>query len=367
MVSIITKYIAKNFIKIFIFITLVVLTITTIYELFKRLGFYLEYNASTLLIILHLLCSIPRWVSQLLPIVTLLSILFSVGELSKHNEITAMKALGTNIDKIIFLLIILGCIIGLCDFTIREVIIPKTSKYTEFIKINKIMKKNIVLETKFYNLILAMSRYERIMIEYCNIGEKIIKNLVIEKYNNKFEITDIIMAQYALWNHTRWILYNGILRSFHYNTNIVLEETYFKKYISNIMINPNDIRTVLREVNYDNMTTNELVTYINLLKSLGQSEMKIRATLIALHSRYAYMFTHIVMMLIGASFVLKVQIQNKKINYIIALLISFIYFCMQSLTNSLGVIFLLPTFLATWSANIIFIILGLYLIMKLRK
>jgi lipopolysaccharide export system permease protein len=366
MINIINKYITKNFIKIFVFLSLVIATIGTIYELFKRLGFYLEYNTAPLTIILHLICSIPHWFVQTLPIVTLLSVLFSIGDLSKNNEITAMKALGINIYKIILLLLILGFVIGVYDFTIREFIITKTSKYTEFIKTKQIMKKNVKSDTEFYNLVFTASGNDRIMIDYLNVDKKIIKNIMIDKYNDNFEIISIIIAQYGIWDKTRWILYNGVLRSFNRH-NALVQETYFRQYISNIMIKPSDMKIVLKEVNYTNMSTYNLMTYIKKLRLFGQSETRVRDALMAIYIRYASIFSHIVVMIIGVPFILSTQIKNNIVNFIIALLIALTYFWIQSLTKSLGENFLLSPFLAAWCTNIVSIVYGIYLIIKLRK
>jgi lipopolysaccharide export system permease protein len=291
--------------------------------------------------------------------------MFSVGPLSKNNEITAMKALGVNIYKTIFLLIMLGFIVGTCDFVIREFIITKSNKYSEFIKIKKIRKQNIKLVQKFYDLIFSVSRHERIVIYFLNINKKILHNIMIEKYNDKFELINITIAQYGIWNNTRWVLYNGVIRSFNNNNNTLLKETYFKKYISNIIMTPLAMKIVLQDIPYDNMTTRELIKYINLLKFFGQSEMKLRCALIALYIRYAAIFSHIVVVIIGIPFVL--QIKNNIFNFTVALLISLTYCWMQTLTNSLGENFILSPFWSTWFANIIFTIFGICLIIKLRK
>ncbi|MCA6071253.1 MAG: LptF/LptG family permease, partial [Endomicrobium sp.] len=102
MIKILYKYIIKTFTSIFLFTVLAFALVVAISGLFDNIsnGFYAKYKASFDLIILHLITNLPEWLMQGLPIATLLALLFSLGNLSKRNEITAMKAAGINVWRV---------------------------------------------------------------------------------------------------------------------------------------------------------------------------------------------------------------------------------------------------------------------------
>ncbi|MDR2191725.1 MAG: LptF/LptG family permease, partial [Endomicrobium sp.] len=90
------RYIIKSFLKIFFFTALAFGFIALVSQLFGQISFYMEHKTPFFVICAHLFSNLPWWMIQVLPVATLLSLLFSLGELSKRNEITAMKAAGVN-------------------------------------------------------------------------------------------------------------------------------------------------------------------------------------------------------------------------------------------------------------------------------
>jgi lipopolysaccharide export system permease protein len=305
---------------------------------------------------MHLISSVPWWLVQALPIVNLLSLLFSVGDLSKKNEITVMKASGINTWHIIVLLITLGFIVGLFDFFVREFIASKTNLYNEVIK-KEVIKKEVT------NLVVLLQDSKMITIGRLNIERKMMKDIVIEKYNSELAIKYLILAKTGIWHNGTWILKNGVIR--HFNTNF-WKEIYFKNYNSKIYIKPDDM--VIQKIRYNTMNTCAFKKYINNLKNFRQSGIEERSALIVLNMRYATIFTHIVVMIIGAPFALGTGSRlNKTLNSILALFSAFMYWGTQTIAKSLGENFILSPFVAAWIPNFIFMTIGIYFLIRVRK
>jgi lipopolysaccharide export system permease protein len=289
--------------------------------------------------------------------------LFSLGDLSKRNEILAMKAAGINIWQIITVFLILGFTIGIGDFSVREFVVPKTSLYHEIVAKEKIAKKEIKLDIEFSNLIVSTLNNERFTIGYLNIEEKIMKYITVEKYNDEFAMEYLILAETGSFENNTWILSNGIIRNF--NTDI-LDEIYFEFYDTNLHIKPKDM--VVQNISYDTMNIKAFKKYINQLRTFGQVGVKERYALIALNIRYAAVFSHIVVTLIGIPFALGLGRKlNKILNFTLALLAAFAYWGMQAITRSLGDNFILSPFMAAWLPNFIFTALSVYFLAKIKK
>jgi lipopolysaccharide export system permease protein len=330
-------------------------------ELFRQIGFYIEQKADFYFALMHLLSRVPWWLVQALPMVSLLSLLFSVGDLSKKNEITVMKASGINIWHIIMLLITLGLIVGMFDFFVREFIAPKTNLYSEIIK-KEITKKEIT-KKEVTNLVVLLQDNKMLTIGNLNIEKKMMKDIIIEKYNSKLVIKYLILAKTGIWHRSTWILKNGVIR--HFNANF-WNEICFKTYNSKIYIKPEDM--VIQKIRYNTMSTCTFRKYINNLKNFRQSGIEERSALIVLNIRYATIFTHIVVMMIGAPFALETGGKlNKTLNFILALFSAFMYWGTQTIAKSLGENFILSPFIAAWLPNFVFMTIGTYFLTRVRK
>jgi lipopolysaccharide export system permease protein len=320
----------------------------------------MEYKASFYAIILHLISNLPEWIIQGLPIATLLALLFSLGSLSKNNEITAIKASGINLWNIIILFMIMGVIIGIGDFAIREFIIPKTSFYNEKVRKEVIKKEERTLQTDFYNKIVPLPNNTRMTFSHLDTKAKTMSNVVMEKYDQNFALKRLVLAQTAIWKNNSWILKNGIIRSFNSN---FWNEIHFTRYNPNININPSDMS--IQNIRNDAKNTRQFKKYINQLKIFGQAAIKER---ILLNMRFASVFAHVIVMTVGIPFVINFGKRSSRIlSFTLALGATFIYWITQAITKTLGENLILSPFIAAWLPNIIFLTIGLYLLNNVRK
>ncbi|MDR1928552.1 MAG: LptF/LptG family permease [Endomicrobium sp.] len=359
------KYIIKNFIKFFIFAVVIFLVIVSVSQTFKQLNLYINYETSFCLIILHLLSNIPEWFIQGFPIATLLAILISVGELTKNNEIIAMKAAGINILNIIIVFIIIGAIIGLSDCFIREFIITKTSSYSEILKKEKIKKEKISFKTDFYNQIIILPNNTRMIIKHLNTKNFTMKDIIIEKYNKNFTIKYLMVAKKAIFKNNLWIFEDCIMRNFKNSFfDKIYDKTHFKIY-SDVRINKKPEDMVVRDIRYNSMNFYEFKKYINKINNLGQSTIKAR---IAFNIKFATIFAHIIITIVTIPFAMEFGNKlNKLLDFILALSITFIYWGVQAISKSLGENLIVSPFIAAWLPNSIFSIIGSYFLIKLKK
>jgi lipopolysaccharide export system permease protein len=329
-------------------------------ELFGQISLYIDNKAPFYLILIHLLSDMPLWLIQALPIAALLALLFSLGDLSKNNEIMAIKAAGINIERIIILFFIIGFVIGTGDFAVKEFVVPKTSAYNEVIEKEKIQKEKINIKTEFSNLIVPMLNNTRVTIDYLNTEENIMKNIAIEKFSDKFKIERLILAKAGIWENGSWLLKNGVVRNFNAD---FWNETHFEQYNSNIHIKPEDM--AIQDISYDTMSMHALKKYINQLRAFGQTAVKER---IILNMRFAAVFSYIVVMMIGIPFTAGFENKlNKILSFTLAMLAAFIYWGTQAITKSLGENLVLSPFIAAWLPNLIFSAIGVYMLVKVKK
>jgi len=355
-------YMAKKYVKTFILTVFVFAFIILISQFFRDLDFYLNHNVDFWTMFRHLLTNIPWFTIKVLPVMTLLALLFSLGDLSKNNEITATKAAGINLWKIIALFLIIGAFIGIADLAAREYVVPYSSQEHEKIEAKRIKKEAITAKTEFSNIIISLRNNARLSVGYLNTKTKIMRDVTIEKYNDQFYIETLILAQSAWWSPKDhiWVLSNGVLRDF---TKDMWNERYFKEFNSDIDVSPDDL--TIRRMKPQLMNTRELKQYIDRLRIFGESALEER---IALNMRYSSIFTHLIVMMIGIPFALMISNKVGKIfSFSLALGVVFIFWGLQAVFQSVGENQLLSPALSAWMPNIIFTFIGAGLLYNLKK
>jgi len=92
---------------------------------------FLSNHATIHQMIAYFIYSIPMIIFYILPPAVLLSTLMTFGSFSKNNEITAMKASGINIYRILRPVLIFGIVTAAFLFYFSELIVPASMQKTE--------------------------------------------------------------------------------------------------------------------------------------------------------------------------------------------------------------------------------------------
>ncbi len=99
--KILSRYLARDFLQNFLLGLGAFTTIYLVVEFFERVNAFLHNRASLEMMISYFLNKIPSIISQVSPAAILLSSLLTLGIMSRHNEIMALKAAGIGLRQII--------------------------------------------------------------------------------------------------------------------------------------------------------------------------------------------------------------------------------------------------------------------------
>lgn len=355
-------YISKQFLKPLVFIAFAFGFVVMISEFFREMSMYMELKTPFFTIMEYLLLSLPWWMIDVFAVSVLLALLFSLGELAKRNEIIALKASGVNLWRIISLFMILGFCIGIFDFSMREFVIPHTVVEAEYVKKVKIKKndvENIPKEHK--NIIITLPGNARMSVGYLNIENGYMRDIIIDEYDKKYHLTKNIVVGEGFYKNGGWLLKNGVTRKFDDDKN--WDEQYFESKIFSFSVKPEDF--VVKNTRYEQMNLKTFKKYIQKKQMLGKNTLKEE---IKYHSRFANVFCHIIVMMIGIPFALGLGNKfGKIISFTFALIFSFIYWTIQAVCMSLGENQVVDVWLAAWLPNILFGMVGIYLMAQIKK
>ena len=348
------KYIVTSFIKKLLNILSVFVVIFLVVDIIEDIDKILDYSITLREISMLYIYSIPQYINIAFPMAILISTVMTFTIFQKNNELTALKAAGISIYRLTIPFMILGVIFSIGMFFFENLIVTQSTTLKSELeqKYFKSGKKRQVNN----NILVQLDEDRIISIGKFNHRTNVASNISIQKFNDNIMISRLD-AESMKWENESWIANEIILRTFDSkNTFLPLVDSTLK-----ININPIDlteIHTKPAEMNYW-----ALKAFVNRLKSNGR---EFRKWLVDLHFKTAFSFSSILMILFGISLSIQKPRSNLLAGVGSSIFVIFIYYVMIKLGQTMGYKGVIDPFLSVWSANILFLLSGIYLLYKTR-
>ena len=101
MISILDRYLLREWIRIFLVAALGLPFVVMLIELAEKLDQYLVRDLTWRAIAMGYFYSVPERVFRILPAAVLFATVFAIGNFSRHSELTAAKASGRSAHRVI--------------------------------------------------------------------------------------------------------------------------------------------------------------------------------------------------------------------------------------------------------------------------
>jgi lipopolysaccharide export system permease protein len=358
--TILSRYIFKQFIALVAGVLLGILVVYLCVEFLQKADKLIKFHATPLQVCRYFLFSIPEMISMSLPMATLIGALLSLGGLSRHNEIIAMRASGVSLGRIIAPVLAGGLVISAFGFLNNEFIMPAYSSRALYIRSVEIEKKQQRVMFQSQKLWLRGPDNSIANIDLVSPNRNEMLGLNIYKLNPDFSIRERITAGSLLWQDGAWRLQNS--HTYAQNGNIV------KIYrsdgeIFNIVDAPEDLRMVVKDSS--EMNFSEMWDYVKRIKTSGYKAVKYE---VELYRKIAYPLSSLLMVLISIPFsVHKVRSGGAAKGFAFAVMIAFFYWTLTSVGESLGRSGAVSAIAAAWFANIFFGVAGIIVLLRMQR
>ncbi len=360
---ILDRYIIKNFLMPFFYCLSLFIFLYIIIDLFGHLDEILKHKVPILILQEYYLSMIPFIILHTAPVASLISAIYVISTMNKHDEIIAMRAAGINIFRILAPFIFIGIAISISIFAISEKIVPSAMKNAHAIKENYIKKekKDKTENKKTINNIAMYGNGNRlIFIESYDIETGIARGITILKQDKTGDVGEKINAREGKWTGMDWELSNLLIYKLDEKGRIKGAPLFFES--KNIAIeSPKEL--ISKGTNYEFMSFKDLSNYINNFS--GASSEIINKLRVDLHQKISFPFTSLVIILIGSGFAIKVKRRGKTAAIVgvgMGIVLGFVYYALMAIFIALGKGGILPAVISVHLANIIFGFIGLVLI-----
>jgi hypothetical protein len=142
--KILDRYITNEFGRYLCFLSATFIALFLINDFFQNIRMFLSNHATFQADGVPFPLSDPHDPGQTLPAAVLLASLMTVGYLSRHSEIVAMKANGISLYRVAVPILGLSLLVCLFVFVLNEWITPHTTERAEYIRLVEVQKKKSV-------------------------------------------------------------------------------------------------------------------------------------------------------------------------------------------------------------------------------
>jgi LPS export ABC transporter permease LptF/LPS export ABC transporter permease LptG len=354
----IDDYVIRDFFSYFGMIVgtfLVLLLVFTFFELLKDISRVPIYIVGE-----YLLTVSPYFLYNTMPLSMLLAVLVTFGVFEKANEITAMKATGISIYRVVLPVLIVAGIVSTGLFFFDQLYLPQLNKKQDALR-NQIKGKPPQTYLRPDRKWIFGQHSTIYYYEFFDPDQNRFGSVSIFEFDPKtFELTRRVYASRAHWSDSlqRWIFENGWVRDFHgmaiadykpfeVSTFPELSEPpiYFKKEVKQS----------------SEMNAEELRKYINDLAQSGFDVVHLR---VQLHKKFAFPIMTFVMAVLAIPFALRGGRRGALTGVANAIAIAVIFWLGMGFFEAMGNASQLPPLLAAWFPDLLFGLAGGYLLLK---
>ena len=336
------------------------LVLLLVFTLFELLGDILHNQIPALVVAEYLLNVAPYLLYTVAPLIMLLAVLVTFGIMQRSNEITAVKATGISVYRLVAPVLVMAALVSVGLFFADQFYLPHTNKRQEALH-NQIKGKPPQTYLRPDRKWIFGQNNDIYYYQFFDADRNQFGNITIFQLDPvSFTITRRIHAERAHWadSMNRWVYENGWERSlrvsamggyrlFDVSTFPEFAETpaYFKKEVKQYT-----------EMNYE-----ELHRYIRDLQQSGFDVVRLR---VQLHKKLSYPVITLVMAVLAIPFSLSSGKKGAITGVAIAVGIAVFYTVVSRLFEAMGDLSQLPPALAAWFPDLIFSLVGGYLILK---
>ena len=358
--TLLDDYVLRDFFVYLGMILSTFLVLVLVFTLFELLGDILRNRVPASVVAEYLLNVTPYLLYNVAPLVMLLAVLVTFGVMQRSNEITAIKATGTSIYRIVTPVIVAAAVLAAGLFFADQFYLPHTNKRQEALH-NQIKGKPAQTYLRPDRKWIFGQNNDIYYYQFFDTDHDQFANITVFQLDKaSFTVTRRIHAERAHWadNLNRWIYEQGWERSL----NVSAIAKYHPFEVATFPEFPETPAYFKKEVKqYTEMNYEELRRYIRDLQQSGFDVVRLR---VELNKKLSYPLITLIMAVLAIPFSLSTGKKGAVTGVAVAVGIAVFYTVVSRLFEAMGNVSQLPPALAAWSPDLIFALVGGYLILK---
>ncbi len=363
---IIDEYIVREFATLFVLVLAGFVMLLIVFTFFDLLGDILRNHIALAIVGEYLLNLTPSMLYLTAPLAVLIAVLVTFSVLNRNSEIIAMKATGISLYRLVIPIVSIAACLAVCLFLFDQYYLPQANRRQESLR-NVI--KGRPPQTYFNpeehwifgpkalpgdpGCIYYYEFFDPDTNEFANLS-------VFEFEPATFQLTRRIFAKRAAWDDdaATWHFENGWVRDIQ-GSNVTGYRTFLQTSFPEMRAPPDYFKKEALES--QEMNFGQLDRYI---RDLRQSGFDTKRLSVALWQKLSYPLVSVVMAVLAIPFALSMGRRGSITGIAVAIGVALAYRVVDTLFGAMGNVNYLPASVAAWSADILFALVGGYLLLK---
>ena len=352
-------YIIKKFLGTFFYAISLIVVIIIVFDISEKVDDFLEKKAPLYdIIFIYYLNFIPYFVNLFSALFCFIAVIFFTSKMASNTEIVAILSSGVSFKRMLVPYFISALFLALFSFFLTNFVIPPANA------------KRLAFEDRYLrnakthherNIHMQISQGTYVYVESFNTETNTGYPFSLEKINNAglyYKLT----SDYIRYDSTtgKWRIQNYFIR-----TMSGLNENFFKGTSLDTVLNMKPADFSKDMDNVETMNYSQLRAFIEKEKLKGSDNVAFYE--VEKQKRIAFPFATLVLTLIGVSLSSRKARGGIGFHLGAGLTISFAFILFMQISTTFGVYGNLPPYLAVWIPNIIFGVLGLFLLRMAPK
>ena len=356
------RYIAKHTFSGYCFLLLVFIGLYFIVDLFSNLNDMLQAKPPIGALIGYYAYMVPLIFLRVSSFAFLVSVLYTYGELNKHNEILTMRASGMSVFRVSLPVLAFALLLSAATFFIQERVLLYSQKKVDDIKV-KFIKKNFSAPEEgnfaFHSkdMILFTSKFIP--------KNKLLQDVIVFKEDSEGNITQKTIAQSITYKDSVWMAQNVIEYALDTEGNIVGTPTHSAEKRVDIEEKPEEL-ALKKSILTQFASLKDLRKEIKKLSKI-KAYNKLSNLVIDAYNKIADPFAHLFLVIGILPFALEIKKRKVALSSLgIGFIFWFLYYYVASLSTALGKTGIILPICSPWIGPLFFVTVGITGLLLIR-
>ena len=352
------QFIMISFLKSFLNIFLVMMSLVFILNILQEIEFFSNKNVGSIYPVYLSLMNTPSIIFEMFPFIFLISSQFFFIKLFNNDEINILKYSGLKNTKIIYILSILSFIMGVLVITIFYNLSSTLQSYYLEIKNQYSTDKSDYLAVINKNgLWIKDIVGEKIsIINSSKINNNILSETFISTFDKNYELLKNIRSNKVDIKNNKWLIYNASV--FENNTRKKIELLEFETNFNQKKI----------ESLFSNLSSLSILKLINLRENYKSLNYSLVDVDLQINKIFTYPLYLMLMTILSSIIMFNTKrFKSNSLKIIVGLFFSVIVYYISNFFNVLGLTEKIPLLIAIFSPLIILTILNFSMLLNINE
>jgi len=350
------KYISREFLKIFLLSLAAFLTLYLVVDFFEKIDLLVRANLGLFEMGRYILLKFPMALGEVLSPATLLGAMLTFGLLTRTRETMAIRTSGLDILRLTRPVLWLSVLAAAALLALNLYLIPWSTANLNLFWETKVQQKPPRSLTNLEHLWYKGDRAIYNILLYRK-DLQALEGVKIFRFDDRFNLTQVVAARQAFWQEGRWHLYRGIVENFDQAGGGQVES--FQEMYLTLTETPKDFGGLERKV-----TEMDVEELLRLARRLERDGYKSTSYRLEVQNRLAMTLVPVVLAGLGLGLALRQEKIFIPGMVAVGLVAMFAYWLFLGFSISLGQVGRWPLIISAWLPHLFF---GTVAILTLRK